>query len=183
MKLIIGLSGEIASGKGTVAKYYTSWHGATVYRFSTILRDVVRRLRLPEDRATIQKLSTTLRKEFGEDLFAKVMAGDVKGDAHDLIVIDGVRRKEDVKYLRELPEFKLFYIEAPMETRFERIKKRDENEDDRMKTWEQFQKDHEGEPEREIAGLKAVASDVIDNSGDIAALHGQLEALLTKYRG
>ena len=182
-KIIIGFSGEMASGKGTCAKYFVEHHDAVTYRFSTPLRDVVKRLHLPEDRGTIQHMSTTLRTEFGEDLLAKVIFGDVQSDTHELVVVDGVRRPDDVKYLRQLPEFKLVYIEAPMETRHERIVLRGENADDTSKTWEQFQKDHESEPELQIKDLKQLASDVVDNSGDLNALHAQLDTLFAKYRG
>lgn len=180
-KVILGFAGEIASGKGTAANYLRERHGAVAYRFSTMLRDVLKRLRLPEDRATIQKLSTWLRKEFGEDLLAKVMFEDAKNDTHALIVIDGVRRLQDVKYLREIPEFKLCYISAPMKTRYERLVLRGENADDKDKTYAQFEKDHEGEPEQEIAKLEAFAAEVIDNTGTLPELQQTLDAIIKKY--
>ena len=180
-KIILGFAGEMSSGKGTAAKYLIEKHGAVAYRFSTILRDVVKRLRLPEDRETIQRTSTTLRREFGEDLLAKVMFEDAKQDTHDLIVIDGVRRLEDVKYLREIPEFKLCYITAPMKTRYARLILRGENVDDKTKTFEQFEDDHEGEPEREITKLEAFAAEIIDNAGTMPELHSQLDAIIKKY--
>jgi len=180
-KIILGFAGEIASGKGTAAKYLVERHGAATYRFSTMLRDVLRRLHLPEDRITIQKLSTWLRKEFGEDVMAKVMFEDAKGDAHMLVVIDGVRRLQDVKYLREIPEFKLCYISAPMKMRYERLVLRGENADDKTKTYQQFEKDHEGEPELEIAKLEAFAEEVIDNSGTLPELYRALDTILKKY--
>lgn len=180
-KIILGFAGEMASGKGTAAKYLVDTHGAVTYRFSTILRDVVRRLRLTEDRDTIQRTSTILRKEFGGDLLAKVMFEDAKHDEHPLIVIDGVRRLEDVKYLRELPEFKLLYITAPMRTRYDRLVLRGENADDKTKTYEDFEDDHERETEQEITKLEAFAVDIIDNAGSLPELHAQLDALVKKY--
>lgn len=182
-KLILGFAGEIASGKGTAAKYLVERHGAATYRFSTILRDVLRRLHLPEDRTTLQTLSTFLRKEFGEDTLAKVMFKDAKGDTRQLVVIDGVRRLEDVKYLREIPEFKLCYITAPMKTRHERLVVRDENPDDKTKTYQQFERDHEREPEREITKLEAFAAEVIDNSGTLPELYARLDGIVKKYGG
>lgn len=180
-KLILGFAGEMASGKGAAAKYFVERHKAATYRFSTILRDVLRRLHLPEDRETLQTLSTLLRGAFGDDVLAKVMFEDARSDTHPLIVIDGVRRLEDVKYLREIPEFKLCYITAPMKTRYERLILRAENPDDKTKTYTQFEKDHEGEPEREISKLEAFALEVIDNSGTFPEFHQALDAILKKY--
>jgi len=57
-KIILGFAGEIASGKGTAAKYLAEKYGSGYFRFSTILRDVLKRLYLDESRENAQKIST-----------------------------------------------------------------------------------------------------------------------------
>lgn len=180
-KLILGFGGEMASGKGTCAEYLKKTYGAETFRFSTALFDIAHRVHLKDDRDTLQRISTFLRKEFGEDTLAKVMFEDAKNATAQLIIIDGVRRLEDVKYLRELPEFKLVYISAPMKTRHERMVKRGEKADDATKTYEEFQADHERESELEITKLEAFAAEVIDNGGTIPELHAQLDGIIKKY--
>ena len=69
MKIILGLAGEMASGKGTVAKYAATKYGAKSWRFSTMLRDVLDRLLLEQSRDNLQNLSTVLRQNFGEELW------------------------------------------------------------------------------------------------------------------
>ncbi len=130
----------------------------------------------------MQRLSGFLRKEFGEDVLAKVLFEDAKNDTHELIIVDGIRRLEDVKYLRELPEFKLCYITAPMKIRHARLLLRGENADDATKSFEDFQDEHEAEAEREITKLEAFADEVIDNAGTMEELHVTLEHILKKYR-
>lgn len=180
-KLILGFGGEMASGKGTCADYLKTTYGAETFRFSTALFDIAHRVHLKDDRDTLQKISTFLRKEFGEDTLAKVMFEDAKHATAELIIIDGVRRLEDVKYLRELPEFKLVYITAPMRTRYERMIKRGEKADDATKTYEEFQADHERESELEIIKLEPFAAEVLDNSGTIPDLQMELDAIIKKY--
>jgi dephospho-CoA kinase len=180
-KIILGFAGEIAAGKGTCADYLKARFSAETFRFSTPLFDIARRFHLPADRDTLQRLSSSLRKEFGEDLLAKIMFEDARGATANLIVIDGVRRLEDVKYLRELPDFKLCYISAPMRARYERMVKRGEKADDATKTFEEFEKDHQREAERGITQLEAFAADVIDNSGSLPELHAALDAIVGKY--
>ena len=109
------------------------------------------------------------------------MFEDAKGATADLVVIDGVRRLEDVKYLRELPEFKLVYITAPMKTRYERMVKRGEKADDATKTFEEFEQDHQRESELEIVKLEPFAAEFIDNSGTIPDLYAQLDTIIKKY--
>jgi len=181
-KIILGFAGEMVSGKGTSAAYFVENHGAVTYRFSTMLRDVLGRLHIPAERQTMQKLSNFLRKEFGEDVLAKVMLEDAKKDEHELIIIDGIRRHEDVAYLRELPEFVLCYITAPINIRYERLQKRGENPDDTTKSFEDFQDDHEAEAEQEITRLEPLSQEVIDNAGTLPELHAELDLILKKYR-
>ncbi len=177
-KLILGIAGEMGSGKGTVAKHITLEHKANTRRFSTILRDLLDRIYVDQTRENMSTISTVLRKNFGEDILAKAMYHDTQNDEHEIVVVDGVRRLADIIYLRELPHFKLVYIEAEMENRYERIVKRGENTDDSTKTFEEFKKDHELETELQIIDLKNYANYVVNNDGSFVELHKQLDDII-----
>ncbi|MFH0853990.1 MAG: AAA family ATPase [bacterium] len=179
-KIILGFVGELAGGKGTSCDYLIKKYGAGYHRFSTILRDVLKRLYIETSRENMQKISTVLRKNFSEDILARVIADDVKNDPHQVVAVDGVRREADIKYLREIEGFHLVYITADIEKRFERIKKRDENPDDAGKTFEQFKLDHLGEADLEIPLVGAKANFKIDNNGTIEKLYAQIEKILGK---
>lgn len=177
-KLILGLAGEMACGKGTVAKYIgEKYHGGS-HRFSTMLRDVLDRLHLEKSRENMQKISQILRDNFGDDLLARVIFEDVKNDQSEIVAIDGIRRMPDIKYLKELSQFKLVYLEADMEKRYERIIKRGENADDNNKSFEQFQKEHQNEAELRIKDLKNYADFVADNNGTIEELYRQIDEII-----
>ena len=111
-KIILGFVGPLASGKGTICQYLKEKHGASVFRFSTMLRDVLNRLYLEISRDNMQNLSSALRQTFGDDLLASVIANDVKNEKNEFIVIDGVRREPDIKYLKDFPNFYLIEIKA-----------------------------------------------------------------------
>ena len=177
-KTILGLAGEMASGKGTVADYLKNRHQASVHHFSTMLRDILNRLHLEQTRENMQKLSTSLRQTFGEDTMARVIAEDVKKDNSKIIVIDCVRRPDDIKYLKQNPDFKLVYIKADMKKRYERIIKRSENSDDQNKTFEQFKKEHLAEPELQIKKLEEHSHIIIDNNGTMDELYRQVDAII-----
>ncbi len=142
-KVIIGLAGESGCGKGTVAKHIIEKYNGSSFRFSTMLRDILCRIYLPDSRKNMQILSTILRQNFGEDVLAKVMSEDVKRNNKNIVVVDGIRRPADIKYLKELPEFKLIYVEADIKKRYDRLIQRGENPDDNQKTFEKFQKEHQ----------------------------------------
>ncbi|MFA6160148.1 MAG: AAA family ATPase [Parcubacteria group bacterium] len=179
-KIILGLAGEIASGKGTTAKYICEKYNGNSHRFSTMLRDVAGRMYLDVNRENLQKISTIFRENFFDDILSSVIAKDVENDEHKIIAIDGVRRMADISYLQKIPGFKLVYIEAEMKKRYERIIGREENTDDKTKTFEDFQKDHEREAERQIKDLKNQAEYVIDNNGSLEKLYKQIDEIIKK---
>lgn len=178
-KMVLGLAGEMASGKGTVAEYIQKKCNTSSHRFSTMLRDVLDRLHLEQSRDNLQALSTMIRKTYGEDTLARVMAEDVKADGADIVVVDGVRRLDDIKYLKELPEFQLVYIDVDIKTRYERIIGRSENIDDQNKTFEEFVAESKDESEAQIVGLKEYADVIVDNSGSVEDLYKQIDALIS----
>jgi dephospho-CoA kinase len=179
-KIILGLAGEIAGGKGTVAKYIVEKYDGGTHRFSTMLRDVAKRMYLEENRENLQKLSTIFRENFFDDILSSVIAKDVENDSHEIIAIDGVRRMADIAYLQKIPGFKLVYIDATMENRYGRITLRGENTDDSAKTLEEFKKDHEREAELQIRDLKNKADFVIDNNGNFEDLYKQIDNIIVK---
>lgn len=179
-KIILGLVAELAGGKGTVSKYAVEKYNGSSHRFSTMLRDVLDRLYLEQSRDNMQKLSTIIRQTYGEDTLAKVISEDVKKDNHEVVIIDGVRRPADIKYLKELPEFKLVYIDTNLENRYNRIVKRGENSDDTSKTLEQFKKDQEGEADAQIRNMKAEADYVVDNNETLENLCKQIDKIINK---
>ena len=179
-RIIIGISGEIASGKGTVAKYIAEKYNASAYRFSTMLRNAMDRLYIEQNRDNISTFSTLLRKKFGEDLFAKVMAKDVKKDEAEIIVIDGIRRLADIEYLKEIPEFKFVYIEADIKKCYDRIIQREENTDDKNKTFDEFVEEHNLETETQIKDLKQYADIIIENNGTLEDLYEKIDNIINE---
>lgn len=178
-KIILGLAGEIVSGKGTTAKYICEKHGGSSHRFSTMLRDVLDRMYLEISRENMQKISTVLRENFSDNILSIVISKDVEKDEHQVIAIDGVRRLADIEYLKKLSGFKLVYIETAMKKRYERIIKRGENSDDLRKTFEEFKRDHEREAELQIKDLKNHADFVIDNNGNLEELYKQIDEIIS----
>lgn len=179
-KIILGLVGPLACGKETVKKYLVENYKAKDCRFSTILRDVLNRTAVPVSRENLQKLSTVLRANFGENLLAKAIAMDAAKLEADIVVIDGVRRPTDIAHLNELPNFFLVKIDADPKSRYERMVKRNENEGDDKKTFEQFLKDHEAEADRLVPSVMATAKHAIDNSGSFEDLYKQVDEIVEK---
>lgn len=179
-KLIIGFTGEKLSGKGTAACYLADQHQASVHRFSTPMRDCLKRLHIPISRENLIRFSEITREAYSEDLYAKTIAGDSAADEAKIVVIDGIRREADMSALKVLPEFHLVYITAPAEMRYERMKKRGENEGETAMSWEGFLEEEKASTELEIPELGKSAEFRIDNTGSFEDLHKNLEGIISK---
>src|SRR3989344_7845537 len=141
-QIVLGFIGPLASGKGTVCQYLMEKHNAGYVRFSTVLRDILNRVHLEHSRENLQKISTVLRSNFGDDILALAVAKDVEQLPNEIVAVDGVRRAPDIKHLKNLPDFYLVSIDADIKVRYDRIIKRKENSDDAAKTFEQFAADN-----------------------------------------
>lgn len=130
-----------------------------------------------KSRDTMQQLSTALRQVFGDDILSEIILADIGQSNSSFIIIDGVRRESDIKYLRNLEGFCLVYIDANLETRYTRITFRGENSSDTTKTIEEFMKETEAEPEVRIRDLKEISDAVIENNGTIEELEKAFEKL------
>lgn len=183
-RLIIGITGEMASGKDTATQYLVEKYGAKRYRFSDALRNMLDELALPQTRANLTRLSSELRQAFGENVLAEAIRNKVVQDIDvPLIVIDGIRRSGDVDFFREFPDFILLYIDAPLELRYERLIKRRQNADDHSKTFEEFKREHELETEAPVPGLKAQAQHVIGNQGTLEDLQAAIDRIVSPLTG
>lgn len=177
-KIIFGLAGEAASGKGTVSKYLQEKYGARAYRFSDFLRSTLDAWHLETNRENLAKLSLIMRQGFGEDVFSKALAEDISKSVGEVFVFDGIRRISDIDYLKDMEGFKFVYVETSLEKRYERIIKRGENSDETEKTFEEFKKDHELETEVGIKELKNKADIVIENNGTLEDLQKKVDELV-----
>lgn len=179
MKKIIAFVGEIASGKGCAADHLIQKHNAGYFRFSNMLRDIANRLYLENSRDNLIRISELIRKNFGEDTMAKVIAKEVEEEESELVIVDGVRRKADIEHLQKLEGFHLVEIVAEEQTRYERVKNRGEKVDEQGLTFEQFQKDAQRSTEMSIREIAKDASQTITNDGSIEELHTKIDELIS----
>jgi len=181
-KIIIGIVGEIASGKGTAAEYLREKYHGAIFKFSTVMRDVLNRLYLPQTRENLQAISLALRQTFGQDLFAKTMAHDAAASTSEITIIDGIRRPSDISELSKLSSFHLMAIAADEKLRYERVKQRNENPNDAGKTWEQFRKEAMADTEASIRTIAPLAEYTIENNGDRETLYQAIDTVIAKIQ-
>lgn len=181
-KLILGFVGPLASGKEAAKKYLEKKYNTSGHRFSTMLRDILNRIYVPINRENMQNLSLDLRNRFGSDILARVIAEDVKNDAHEVIIVDGIRRIDDMVNLKDVEGFYLIGIEAKEEIRYQRMKSRNENVGDSEKTFADFIADGKREAELEIPRVMGSARFTINNDGSFEDLYKQIDEIINKLK-
>lgn len=178
MKLILGLTGEKAGGKGTIAAYCREKYNASSYRFSDVLFDILRLLDVEPSRQNLIMLSGSVRRDFGETILARALGRKVTVDNHALIVVDGIRRLGDIETLRTLSGFHLVHVTADVRLRYERSTQRGEKAGDATQTFEQFVAEEDAETEKSIRETAALAESRITNNGTADELYRSIDRFI-----
>jgi len=177
--MIIGLTGENCAGKSTVSEYLMK-KGFYYYSLSDVIREELKATGKPITRENLIEEGNALRKKFGPGVLGTKIAQMLQKDKN--YVIDSIRNPEEVKELKKLGGFFLFYVNAPDEVRFERIKSRGREEDPR--TYDAFMRIEKMEMEnaektkQNLKGTFALADKALPNDGDLNELHEKVDGAL-----
>ena len=179
MKLVIGLIGRMGSGKGFVGDYLCENYNASRHTISDILADILKRLHLPYKREYLQKLGASLRAELGHDVIVNALKGDIEKDNSNIIIIDGIRYKNEVEMLRTFKNNLLLNIDAMPETRYKRCVLRGEKGENKI-TFHEFLANENRETEKYIGEVMKEADYMINNDGTREELIEKIKEILTE---
>lgn len=173
---LVGLTGTNGSGKGEVAAYLEK-KGYPYFSLSDLIREELRKSEKNVTRNTLIKMGNQMREKFGADILARLIMKRVK----DKAVIDSIRNPKEVEYLRKQNSFILLAIDAPVELRYERVKKRGREES--AVTLQEFIEKEEEEKTNSLKGQQLhncmkMADFTIFNDSSVEDLHKKLEEVL-----
>ncbi len=182
-KIVIGIAGNIGSGKGTVVDYLVKNYQAERLVYSNILADILKRLHLKYERKNLAGLAEALRNTFGNDILSRVLEQDIQEQNVELIVFDGIRKKAELDYFKnKIDNFFFVFVAVSIETAYQRLIKRGEKTDDNSKTLEEFKKDQKRPADKDVPGLKQYADFIIDNSGELEGTFEQIDQIIKDVR-
>jgi len=175
--MIIGLTGTNASGKGTVATYLVE-KGFSYYSLSDELRILMKQEGAKLTRENFIEKGRFYREKKGNDYFAKLVKK--KFNEKDAVV-DSIRNLGEIEEFRKLNHFFLIAIDAPIDTRFERSRKRKSERDER--TLKEFilkeKKEMMGKgAEQQLEACMAQADFQIINDSDLENLYKKIDDTL-----
>jgi dephospho-CoA kinase len=173
---LIGLTGTNGSGKGEVATFFKK-KGYECFSLSDLIREEL--IKRDEDvtRDNLIKTGNQLREKFGADILARLVMDKIKGKT----VIDSIRNPKEVECLRKQKNFILLSVDAPVELRYERAKKRGRIESatnlrEFIRKEEEEMTSHKNG--QQLRNCMSLADITLINDGTLEDLYQKLEALL-----
>jgi dephospho-CoA kinase len=174
---LIGITGTNGAGKGEAAAYLKK-KGYAYFSLSDLIRDELKNRGKELTRDNLIAWGNALRQRYGADILARRVMKKVGGRK---AVIDSIRTSEEVAFLRRQKGFLLLAVDAPVELRYKRVKKRGRPES--ASTLQEFLSKEKQEMtgsagEQQLRRCLALADVVIINDGTLAALHRRIKKCL-----
>jgi dephospho-CoA kinase len=173
---LIGLTGTNGAGKGEAAAYLMK-RGYAYVSLSDEIREELRRKGRPITRDSLIAEGNTLRRRHGADILARRVMKRVRGRT----VIDSIRNSAEAAFLRKQKGFILVAVEAPVELRYERVRRRGRAES--AGTFEEFvakekQEMAGGASGQQIRRCLDLADVTIVNDRSLQTLHRRIKERL-----
>ena len=177
--MLIGLTGTNAAGKGTIAKYLEK-KSFYYESLSNILRAYLDKKGIPISRESLINEGNELRKLHGNYILAEILLNEL--NPINNYVIDSIRNPYEIAMLKETRDFFLMGVIAPPELRFERIKKRNREND--PKTLEDFLRleeieNSENDYGQQIEKCISLTDGLILNDGGFDDLYKRIDIVLS----
>jgi len=178
--LIIGLTGTFASGKDTVAEYLEK-RGFEHFSLSDEIRKIASERKIITTRDNLRELGNTLRNEFGADYLPKRVLKRAKGKK---ILISSIRQPAEINYLKKRGNFVLIAVDAPIEIRFKRLKRRSRSGDPKtlrgLIEKEKKEMQSKGKNVQKLHECMLRADYIVVNDGNFNELYKEVDRVLSK---
>lgn len=174
---VIGIIGQKAAGKTTIADYIAHKTNATVHSYAEILDDVLNILHLPITNINEIKL-VGLRDVFGENTLPRALRKKINDENSPLVIVTSIRFQSELNDVRAYSGSKLIYVESDIQVRFKRMRKRNQKADDMSISFEQFISLEADSTEKYIKKLGEESDFKVVNNGSEQELFTQVDAIL-----
>ncbi len=184
-KLVLGLTGPNASGKGEICNYLIK-KGFVSMSLSDILRKEAKRRKMLPARNNLIFLGNFLRAKYGGNILAKRLSKKILKQVHsDKIVVDSIRTIGEIEEFEKIfgDRFILIHITAPLRLRYKFIKKRNRVGDPR--SYMEFLSTEKKEcsksiVKQQIHKCKQKANFFVSNNSTLSVLRTKIDKILNK---
>ena len=183
--IIIGITGTLGAGKGTVVDYLVNKQGFTHYSVRDFLRTKLEMRGMPVTRDTLTAIANELRARFGAAYAIESLLKQALENTSNA-VIESIRTTGEIQTLRKQPGFFLLAIDADPRLRYRRIKLRNSETD--QVSFNTFIMNEEREMHTQDPGKQNLAACIgladyrILNNHDRSALNRQVKDIIQRIQ-
>ena len=179
--IIIGITGTLGAGKGTVVEYLVQEKGFVHFSVREYLSDVIKERGMEVNRDTMVITANDLRSKNGpgfiiEELYRKAAATQKN------CIIESIRTPGEIEKLRKEKNFFLLAVDADIRIRYDRIKMRGSETDNvSFETFRQneIREMHSDDPNKQnLSECIRQADFVLRNDGSMEQLKQKTEEIL-----
>lgn len=180
--IIIGITGTLGAGKGTIVEYLTSEKKFKHFSVRSFLVGEIEKLGLEVNRDSMVMVANNLRAEHSPSYIVEQLFEEALQSGKDCI-IESIRTPGEIEALHKKGNFYLFAVDAPAKLRYERIIKR-ASETDQV-SFETFIANEKREMEstdpnkQNISKCIELADYIFDNDEEIAKLNEKVDAVIS----
>jgi dephospho-CoA kinase len=182
--LIIGITGTIGAGKGTVVDYLTSRYGFKHYSVRKYLTELLQDQGIEPNRDHFTALANSLREKNNSPSFIIEELYRTASMHGDDAIIESIRTLGEIDKLRTLDNFILLAVDAEQSLRYQRVFARNSETD--AIGYEKFKSDEDREMKssnpnnQNLADCIALADYTIFNNDGLTELHEAIDHIIEK---
>jgi dephospho-CoA kinase len=179
--IIVGITGTLGAGKGTVVEYLKQQKGFKHFSVRAYLTREIEKRGMPVNRDTMVAIANGLRAKHSpsfiiEELFCEA------AELGQNCIIESIRTPGEIQALKSKAGFFLLAVDADPRIRYNRIRKRNSETDNvSFNTFvnNEQREMHSDDPSKQnLAECIKQADYVIKNDGNLVQLHEKTEAFL-----
>ena len=184
-KIIIGITGTLGAGKGTVVEYLKT-KGFNHYSVRNYLIAEIENKDMPVNRDSMVAVANELRAKNSHSFIIDELYKQAVKDEFSKCIIESIRTPGEIESLQTKANFYLLAVDAPAKIRYDRIAERKSATD--MVSFKQFVADEAREMtsadlnKQNLSQCISLADFKIDNSGTIKNLHAQVDKILDSIK-
>ena len=183
--IIIGITGTLGAGKGTVVNYLVKKKGFVHFSVRKYLVKLIRKENREPTRDAMVEMANRLRKKYGPSYLVEELFKEAQKTGKNCI-IESIRTEGEIAALRTKGKFTLIAVDADRELRYKRAIERDSETDDI--SFEKFVEDEELEmtsadpAKQNLNRCMELADYTIQNNSTIGVLNEKVSKILHEIK-